>query len=490
MTWWQHLEVDREEDLPLYRQLFVQLRNCIEKEKVKPNSKLPPIRDLAEEVGVNPATIVRAYEELEEKKYIYKKVGSGSFVAPEDSYKPAIREEGEESSLEMLGFGQLDLKGDINFASATPAASLFPVEDFKKAIDHVLERDRGEAFTYQRSQGFYPLRESIQDNFARRGLNIPLDEIQIVSGAQQAIDLIVKIMLDYGDRVITEDPTYPGAISAFSSRAASIDRVELKEDGMDLNKLESRLSSENYRMIYVMTSFQNPTGICWSEEKKRDLVELAGKYDVNIIEDDCLSELYYSGEPPRPLKSFDREGRVFYIKSFSKVFMPGLRLAFLTLPEKYQSRLLAAKHATDISSAGLTQRAMDFYLREELWDQHIERMRDLFGSRFNIMLELIESELQPEVKLICRPRGGIYFWLKLSNALKGEELYQQSRQRGVAMLPGAVFSEGGKYKDYFRLSFAAVREEEIEEGIVRLAETVSGRELGERQEDDGYLPLV
>ena len=493
MTWWQQLDIDRSKKEPLYQQLYRQIKEGIAAEELEKNSRLLPIRELAEKFEVNPATVVKAYELLEEEGLIYKRVGSGSFVAPEAGGPGNAISEREQDSLEMLGYGQLDLSGDINFASATPAPSLFPVADFKIALNHVLERDQGEAFTYQKSQGFYPLRRSIQSYFSRQGLEIPVEEIQIVSGAQQAIDLTVKIFLDYGRQVLVERPTYPGAISAFKSRAATIDSIPLKEDGPDLQELENKLSRNRYQLFYTMTSFHNPTGICWSKEKKQRLIQLAEEYNFLIIEDDCLSELCYQGEPPLPLKSFDQQGRVLYIKSFSKIFMPGLRLAFLTLPEKYQSRLLAAKHATDISSAGLTQRAMDYYLREGLWQKHIDRIGHLFQQRFTTMLAEIKDKLLPPLTIPFVPRGGIYFWLRLPAEGSGRDFYLAARQQNVALLPGEVFihpRDSQTNIPYFRLSFAAVSEEEIKTGITRLKKACQDLNQQDSPSDEGYLPLV
>ncbi|MGM0420041.1 MAG: PLP-dependent aminotransferase family protein [Bacillota bacterium] len=494
---WEEITVDRSENRTLYQQLYSQIKTCIETGRLEENSQLPAIRELADRVGVNPATVVKAYELLAEEEYIYKKVGSGSFVAPRQTAGPARQErltaEEEEKSLEMLGYGQIELNNDINFASATPSSSLFPVEDFKTAINQVLDRDRGEAFTYQKSQGYYPLRQSIAHYFASQGLKVPLEEIQIVSGAQQAIDLLVKIFLDYGEQVLVESPTYPGAISAFQSRAAQIEAIPMEPDGIDTTALESALASGDFRLLYVMTGFHNPTGVCWSKEKKLKVLELAQEYDLLIIEDDCISELAYRGESPLPLKAFDETGRVIYIKSFSKIFMPGLRLAFLTLPEQYRSRLLAAKHATDISSAGLTQRAMDYYFRAGMWENHISKIKKLFRQRFETMLAELESTLIPPVQLVYKPEGGIYFWLQLPLGVAADRFYLAAREKRVALLPGDIFlmnqRERRAKNSFFRLSFAAVTPEEIKTGISRLADIFTELDQDVPQ-DSGYSPLV
>ena len=489
---WESISIERNSSKPIYQQVYNQIKLLILDRRISANSQLPAIRKMANSLDINPATVVKAYEALEEEEYIYKKVGSGSFVAPLQEDNFYYSSDKEEDSLEMLGYGQVEIDEDINFASATPSSSLFPVEDFKEAINKVLDRDKGEAFTYQKSQGYYPLRESIQSYFNKNGMSIPVNEIQIVSGAQQAIDLLVKIFLDYGDSVLIEEPTYPGAISAFKSRAAEIDTLPTMEDGVDLDLLEDKLSRKNYRLLFTMTSFQNPTGICWSEDKKKRLIELAEQYNLIIIEDDCLSELSYNGKSYLPLKAYDKSGQVIYIKSFSKIFMPGLRLAFLTLPDKYRSKLLAAKHATDISTAGLTQRAMDYYFREGLWEKHLVRIKKLFHERYQLMLNEIRQKLIPPVELVYEPNGGIYFWLKLPTGISAEEFYLAAREYKVALLPGDIFKLNNKpdssdESSYFRLSFAAVSDAEIKTGISRLKDIF--KNMNENK-DKGYIPLV
>ncbi|MFP4199651.1 MAG: PLP-dependent aminotransferase family protein, partial [Halanaerobium sp.] len=321
------INLNENENEALYLQLYKKLRNKI-KIELEANTKLPPIRKLAAEVEVNPATVVKAYDMLAEEGLIYKKVGSGSFVAP-------VKKTGFlEESVDMLKHGQIKLSESINFASAAPSTDLFPVADFKYAINQVLERDQGEAFSYQKSQGFLPLRKSIRKYFSSQGINSSLDQIQVVSGAQQAIDIISKILLDYRDQIIVEDPTYFGALQAFNSRKADIKSIKMEQDGADLEEMESYLQQNKIKFFFTMQNFQNPTGVNWSQQKQLQLLELAEEYDFYIIEDDILSDLYYDQSKVSTLKKFDKQGRVIYIKSFSKVFMPGLRLAFIVLPER------------------------------------------------------------------------------------------------------------------------------------------------------------
>jgi len=477
------LEINLKDDSgsALYLQLYKELKNKIKKE-LEADTKLPPIRKLAAEVGVNPATVVKAYDMLADEELIYKRVGSGSFVAPA---KKLSHLEGRE---DMLKHGQIKLAESINFASAAPSTDLFPVADFKYAINQVLERDQGEAFSYQKSQGFLPLRKSIRKYFARQGISSTLKQIQVVSGAQQAIDIISKILLDYKDQIIVEDPTYFGALQAFNFRKADIKSVKMEQDGADLEKMESYLQKNKIKFFFTMQNFQNPTGVNWSRKKQLRLLELAEKYDFYIIEDDILSDLYYDQSRVNNLKEFDEQGRVIYIKSFSKVFMPGLRLAFIVLPEKLLPEVLEAKYATDISSGGLTQRAFDYYLREGLLNKHISLQRSLFQKRYKLMQEQINLHLPEEVKITFEIKGGLYFWLNIPQNLDARELYEIAAQKGLLFSPGYLFSINKRYSNYFRLSFAAVDEKQIKRGI-KLLKDIYNNFRGMTENDD-YSPLI
>jgi len=486
-----NFELKRKSNKNLYTQLYENLKTKILKGELEAHTRLPAIRNIADKNDINPATVVKAYDLLERDELIYKKVGSGSYVSPgiiENDFKLDSKKDKEKDSLEMLDYGQIDLADSINFASATPSPSFFPVKNFKYALNKVLTRDKGKAFTYQKSQGYFPLRESISKYLYENKIETKADNIQIVSGAQQAIDLLAKVLLNFGDEVIVEEPTYTGALSAFRSRKASIKGIKLEKDGIDLNVLEKKLKANKVRFIYIMTSFQNPTGVSWSKKKREKLLELASNYDFLIIEDDCLSELYFTKEKPLSLKSLDTEGRVIYIKSFSKIFMPGLRLAFAILPDKLLPQMLAAKHATDISSAGITQRSFDLYLREGLWEKHLYEMRKLFKKRFKVMEETINNELLSSADLIYKPKGGLYFWLKLQNKYSSEKLYKKSLEKGVAFLPGSLFYHDNRESNKFRLSFAASNEEEIKRGIKILAKNI--KEIQANSKNKGYTPLL
>lgn len=495
MDIFEQLRLDKTLGQPLYLQLYTRLEKLIEKGELKPDTKLPPIRKLAAQLGVNNVTVVNAYKLLEQNKLVYSKVGSGTYVAPQKIPLPLREEEETEDlqpqELKLIEQGLIKISPNvISFASATPTPELFPVEDFKNVLNEVLERDKGYAFGYQESQGFYPLRESIANYLQELGCQMDSQEIQIISGAQQGIDILAKALLNFGDYLVVESPTYTGAIAAFKSRGGQIIEVPMEQDGINLEILEDKLKKYHPRFIYVMTYFQNPTGYSYSLSKRRGLLELANRYNTLIIEDDYLSELNYTGEKLAPLKALDKFQRVIYIKSFSKIFMPGLRLAFLSVPQDLYNQVLAAKHTSDISTSGLIQRAFDLYLRKGNWHKHIAYMRGIYRERYEMMLKAFSKYLPGEVQY-HEPGGGLNFWLSLPEGYSARNLYVECAKRDVLIVPGSLFYPIPRDSRYFRLSFAAVYPEVIEDGmriIGKAAKSLIGQK-GDRK-NHGWVPLL
>ncbi|MFW6287537.1 MAG: PLP-dependent aminotransferase family protein [bacterium] len=483
------IKIDKDNKANLYMQVYRQLRKQILDKELKANTKLKPIRQMADDLGINPATVVKAYDLLEKEDLIYKKVGSGSFVSPVLE-GISVRGEGTENNneLDMMQYGQVMMGSDINFSSATPSSELFPISDFKEVLNEVIDRDGGSAFTYQKSQGYPSLREFIQSSLNSEGLHTDINNIMVVSGAQQGIDLISKSLINITDLVVVEEASYTAALSSFQAQGARIKTISLTSTGMNLNELEDFLQKSDVSCLYMMSSFHNPTGICWSDEKKEKLVGLAEKYGFYIIEDDCLAELYYSGEKPVPVKKFDYNERVIYIKSYSKMFMPGLRLGFMVVPPKLLTSLLSAKYSTDISSAGLTQRAFDLFMRKGLWDRHLQKMRIILNRRFHLMKEKMRY-FHPDVSLVYGPRGGLYFWMSLPPGSSSENFYLTALKNGLAFLPGSAFMAAERSTPFFRLSFADVNEKDIKKGMdILIRITKEFIEQGNKRRD--YMPLL
>lgn len=447
----------------IYLQLYSQIREQIEKEKLK--GKLLPVRKLAKMLKISPSTVVKAYDELEKNDYVTKKEGSGVYVKFQKK-KNVYLEDHMES--ETFRYGYFNPEYKIDFSSATPNETVLPMASLKKAINFVLDRDKESAFLYEDPQGYYYLRKTISNKLETdEGVYVDTKNIQIVSGAQQGIDIISEAMLTLNDVVVVENPTYRGAKKSFKKKGCKILEVTMEKDGYSISELENILSRKKVKLFYTMSNFQNPTGISMSYLKKKKLIELAEKYDFYILEDDGLSNLYFSGEKPEALKCFDKSDRVIYIKSYSKIFMPGLRIAYITLPNFLVNSILTNKLSSEIFHSGLNQRAFQYLLESGDWDIHMEKARKVFGKKQKKMYEALKKITDIE---FIKPKGGLSFWIKLPEEVSSKAVYVNMISNGVGILPGVVFSED---KDnYIRVSFAQCEMEDIEEGVRLLEKAI------------------
>lgn len=455
------LDISLKSGEKIYIQIYYKLKEMIENGELK--GKIFSIRELAKKFGVSHSSVIKAYEKLEENGYIYLRGGSGAYVNYniEKKFYPEDHMENE-----IFKYGYFSSEYRIDFSTASPSADFLPVEELKKSINHILDRDGGKALLYENPLGYMELRKSIKKQLKKEGIDVEIKNIQIVSGAQQGIDIISKVMITSGDIVVTEDPVYKGAIVSFKNNGAKVEKVQLKKDGIDLKELEKILKREKTRFLYTASTYQKPTGISMSESKRKELLKLAEKYDFYIIEDDCSSDIYFSDERIKSIKSFDKNNRVIYIKSYSKVFMPGFRLGFIIVPEKIATSVLGGKYSSDISNSGLNQRVFQYFLEEGIWEKHIERSRKEFKRKQLYMYNRLKKI---ENLKLNKPKGGMNLWVELPYEITGEAVYMKLLRRGVGILPGVVFSE--KAYNYIRLSFAQCTVEEIDEGI-KILETV------------------
>ncbi|MGL5354244.1 MAG: PLP-dependent aminotransferase family protein, partial [Clostridium sp.] len=327
-----------EEEIPKYIQIANNIKRLIDNKEINDGEQLPPIRDLSKGIGVNNVTIVNAYKKLKNEGYAFQKVGSGTFAKRKDMLPIFNREYSK--CFKRINLDELPKI--IDFAGETSTEVYFPIDEFKVIINKVLDRDGANALIMQEPLGYEELRKTINQEFWEN--KIEIENILIVSGAQQGIDIASKAILNINDNVIVEKPTYGGALSVFKWRKANIFEVKLKEDGIDLEAFEEVLKKNKIRCFYTMSYFHNPTGISYSREKKIKLLALAKKYDFYIIEDDYLSELIYEENiVHEPFRKLDKNDRVIYIKSFSKIFLPGIRLGYIIAPEVFKESLQNSK---------------------------------------------------------------------------------------------------------------------------------------------------
>jgi len=481
-----NIKIDKSAAQPLYQQLYENIRNIIEEENLD-GQRLPSIRNLSKLLKVNNVTIVNAYKQLEQEGYIYTITGSGTFVKKSAYLTSSPNMEDGDVELMISGIFPL-LKNSIDFASVSPTPDLFPIEEFKQSLVEVLDRDKGLAFLYPEITGYGPLRESISkfihDNYS---IITNKDQILITSGGQQGLDIISKTLIEQGDTILVENPTYPGAYSAFKSRGARIIGIPMENDGINMDQLKNYIKRYRPKFIYLMPNYQSPTTISYSKDKKKELLRLAAEFSFYIIEDDFLTDLTFDDNKKYPLKSIDRNDSVIFIKSFSKIFMPGVRIGFMTIPSKLFRDIIKAKHSTDISSSGYLQRAFDLYLRKDYWKNHMKTINKDYNEKYNLMKKYLDELSVFGVKYID-PHGGLSIWVELPPSWDDMSFYEACSERNLAIVPGKVFFIDEQPSNRFiRLSFSAVTKEDIEKGMDIIKRVL--QEL-EPLENNRYMPFL
>ena len=459
-----NIKLNKSADMPLYQQLAECIFELWESGELESGTKLPPIRKFAEHLRINNVTVVNAYKHLENRKVLYSHVGRGTFAAA----KPSSMNYSQNRHRVDVRHASFDLKSAINFAANTLNEDLFPTQAFKEAFNHALDRDLGMAFSHTGAQGYLPLREAICNYICKNGIKSNLNDIQIISSTRQGIDIISRAMLSTGDAVIVEKPASHSVMSALHSCGALITPVDMHDDGMDMDMLEEQLRLRRPKLIYIMSYFQIPTCYSYSPAKKKKLLSLASKYDAYIIEEDNRSDFVYDENEAISVKSLDCERRVIYIKSFSQTILPGIRIGFMTVPDKIMSRIRSFEYGTDTDAASFMQRAFERFLSSGDYHKHVEDMRQLIKGRYETAIRAIYGKLTPYVECVP-PAGGFNVWLKLKDEkISVEALAQRLVKENIVITPGALYDMESKDIPYFRLGLAGVDESAIELGIEKI----------------------
>jgi DNA-binding transcriptional MocR family regulator len=457
----------KDNDIPKYIQVANYIKSLIDKRNIKEGDKLPTIRELSKKLGVNNVTIVSAYNKLKSEGYAYQKVGSGSYAKRKEVASNFRKE--YSNTLKKISMG--DLTNVIDFTGETTGEVLFPIDDLKGIINEVLERDGANALLSDNRNGYTNLIYTINKVFWNNKLNN--EDIIIISGAQQGIDIASKGILNINDNIIVEKPTYVGALSVFKWRKVNLFEVPIDEDGINLNKFEKIIQKNEIKCFYTMSYFQNPTGVSYSIEKKKRILDLAEIYDFYIIEDDYLSELIYENSLEYvPFKWLDKNDRVIYIKSFSKIFLPGIRLGYLVAPEVFSETLQNSKHNTDITTSSLMQRALELYISSNKWKKNIKNLNDEYIKRYTHLKTILDSEFK-DMLTYNDPKGGLNFYITLKDEFKinTKELFIKLKKKNVYITPGAMFfTSQNDGQDSFRIAFYQTDKEKIEKGMKILKE--------------------
>lgn len=360
----------------------------------------------------------------------------------------------------------------ISFAGGLPAAELFPIREFREACEYVLTTNGSKALQYGATEGYTPLREYLSEKMQKYGVPAEVENIIITNGSQQALDLIGRIFLDKGDVVITERPTYLGALQAWRAYEPQFATVPLDDDGMCVDELEPVLKAHQgkVKFIYVLPNFHNPAGTTLPLERRMELVRLAAKYGVPIIEDDPYGELRFEGEDITPIETLHKEN-VIYLSTFSKTLAPGIRIGWVTAPSKIIGKLVQAKQGADLHTGVFVQMVAHDICSRGLLRTHVKKVRDAYLERRDAMLQAMEEHF-PSGVTWTRPQGGLFLWVRLPEQIDTTEFMKTALEEKVAYVPGAAFYPDQGGHNTMRLNFSYCRPEIIREGIQRLARAI------------------
>ncbi|MCU0499516.1 MAG: PLP-dependent aminotransferase family protein [Anaerolineae bacterium] len=489
--------LDREGEEPIYRQLIRHIKTQIDSGVLPTGTRLPASRDLAQHLNISRISVVNAYAELRAEGYLSAHAGRGTFVAkdnggssspPEKSpTQPDLTNATPDRSLrEMMRLARQP--GIINFGPGAPPIELLPTQFLKEAINAVIDRDGAKALGYEMTEGYGPLRTAVRDYVTALGIQCSASDVLITGGTQQALDLVIQALVSEGETIVTEAPTYIGMIDIIQTRRIQAQGVATDEEGIRLDHLENYLIEHAPKLIYVMPTYQNPTGMVMPLHRRRQLINLAVEYNTPILEDAVYHEFRFEGDSIPPLKALDESGIVIHASGFTKMLLPGIRIGYLIANGTHYNRLVRVKQAADISTPGLNQRTIHWMLERGVMAQQLERNNREFKRRRDIALAAAKKYLPAGTKWKT-PEGGLYLWVTLPrNGPTAAELYISAIQVGVGYAIGNVFYPQNPDNFTIRLNYGAHRPAEIEEGFRRLGAT--WRELAAEYAEIEKSPLL
>ena len=492
------IHLDAEADLPLYRQLHRHIRAQILGGILTPGDRLPATRELAQQLGLNRATVSSAYALLEEEALIHGHVGRGSFVAfPEAGAADGVTNFGESGESSGSAAWRPSLRApsapiasnlsEISFATSRPHAGLFPMDQFRRSCQEVLTDEMAHTVLQLGSPlGYAPLRQYLLEEAEERQIGRANDDILITNGCQQAMDLLARAVLSPGDAVLVEEPVYPGLKAALAQAKVRLVGLPVGPDGVTPEAFALALASERPKMAVLTPSFQNPTGATMPNEAREAIVESAASADVMLVENDLYSALRYRGEALPAMKALDPTGGVVLLGSFSKVAFPGLRVGWVVAPRPLIRRLAEIKQATDLHTDQLSQAVLLRFAESGRLAEHLRHVCSVGLAQVDAAVEGCERSFPPGTQY-TRPDGGLNLWVRLPESMDANLLLSTAQARGVSYLPARYFAVNRLEENAFRLSFGGLTPDEIERGL-RLLGAVFAEELA-RAERSGVVEM-
>ncbi|MUP39368.1 MocR-like pyridoxine biosynthesis transcription factor PdxR [Labilibaculum euxinus] len=476
------IHLDKNSSIPLFQQIIDQLILMIEKGNLREGDKLPSTRAFSEKLGVNRTTICRAYDELWALGYTESKQGGYSTIRKRDRnvvLTPKLNADlFDWNSHVSVGYLQLEsrmnqLKMDenlnsIDFRRLAPDKDCMPVELFRKCANQIMLDQGSTVFQYGDPAGYLPLRDSIAKQMQFHSVSVQTKEVLLTNGAQNALDLVFRMLLNPRDKIAIGMPGYAALIPLLKLYQADIIPITIKEDGLDLEELEKAMISENLKAVYTMPNFQNPTGISTSQTHREKILHLCERHSVPLLEDGFEEEMKYFGKNILPIKSMDSKGIVIYIGTFSKILFPGLRVGWIAAEKKVIEKLTRIKKAGELSGDQLNQAILNLFYEKGYFDQHVKKMHRVYRKRMQITHKALSRFIPVYVKY-TKPQGGYTIWFEVPAEGKSEEDFMELlANKGVLVSPGSHFLTKASESVNFRISISCVNEEEIWTGIERI----------------------
>jgi len=480
------LKIERHAATPVFQQIIDQIRDLVDQKILKEGDPLPSTRKLSSSLGLDRTTVYRSYMELTALGYVDSRPGAYTRIRKRNrvvngdyGYKKGIIDWDVHSNPESSRLYEFFLKFHPEKANKLPEDLInlspldldhrtFPIDDFRRSLNQVLVNVGPKILCYGSYQGELTLRQDIAQRLQIHGVSIIPDEILITNGAQQAIELIFKLLGKPGEYVAIESPTYANVIPLIRHHGMNIMEIPVDEKGMDLIQLEQEITKKKPILIYTIPNFHNPTGITTDQEHREKLLSICEQHAIPLIEDGFEEEMKYFGKVVLPIKSMDQKKVVIYLGTFSKVLFPGIRLGWIAAETACIERLTAIKRFVDLSSNSVIQRALSTFIRNGYYDKHLRRIHRLFRRRMSTALSALNEFLASDVKW-TKPDGGYTIWVSLSRAYQNEDHLKTILLRhGVLVSPGLYYFFNSQLQKYFRISISSLNEDEIREGIKRL----------------------
>ncbi|MDD5936593.1 MAG: PLP-dependent aminotransferase family protein [Clostridiales bacterium] len=495
--------LDKNLKMPIYIQIAEQIKTQIITKELLPGMSLPPERKLATQLGVNRSTVLNAYNSLKQEGYIEAQVGRGTIVVSTEESGPDINEVKEPCwsqlfNLQVKEFDNLLMRDTlplinpdhvISFGLGIANPDEEPLLPFEELAKEVATNPRCKALTLTPIGGYQSLRTILAASVRKKSIPCVAEQVMVVTGSQQGIDLATRILIEPGDIVVVEAPTYFLGLQSFRAAGARIMEVPTDRNGMRIDQLELLLKRYHPKMIYTMPNYQNPSSVCMSLDRRKRLVELAQKHDIMIIEDDVYGEFHYENEELPALAALDRSGHVIYLKTFSKCISPGLRLGYMVAHKKIIETCSLVRQGEDVHPNSISQWLVEYFLSHTDMDSYLADVCERNRKKRDLMNEEI-LKYAPSGMTFVKPKGGIYIWCRLPDNVNASKLLEATLKRNVAFMPGNTFFLSEEGEHYIRLNFSYPKAAQIREGIRVICEETRYLSQSKKSEEIHNSELV